>query len=96
MIVCYVILIFFTLNAKAVELDVTKTEGTIRFYGIYEPVGKPSPPPPDLTSQKIWNNGPQNRKHLPRTNFFSSYTNFWIGLTLIILGYELLKRRNKT
>lgn len=92
-----IILIIFPFNTtNATEVQRVETEGTIGFTGVYEPIGKPDPIPPENSVKPPVTEVAKPGGRLPQTNTRGSSWLTWLGV--LIIGIFVLfgnkKRKN--
>ncbi|NBA63724.1 LPXTG cell wall anchor domain-containing protein [Enterococcus mundtii] len=79
------LLVLFTLDTpycvNASSIQVTETESSIQFTGVYEPMGIPDPPPSNIVKPAIGG-------ELPQTN--TKIQNHWIWLGWLFIGLVVI------
>lgn len=81
--------------AVAQEDQLAETNGTIGFTGVYEPIGKPDPTPPESIVRLPVTEVVKPGGKLPQTNDNESSRLLWLGILIICFIFLLWKRKNK-
>lgn len=83
------------IDAQGKEVQEVETEGSVQFTGIYEPIGKPEPTPPDGSEKPP--SGDVNRPDgsLPKTNMIGETYLYWGGIGVLFFVILLWKRRKQ-
>ena len=84
------------IDAQGKEVQEVETEGSVQFTGIYEPIGKPEPTPPDGIEKPP--SGDTNRPDdgsLPKTNMMNDSHLYWAGVGTLFFLIILWKRKNQ-
>lgn len=83
------------IDAQGKEVQEVETEGSVQFTGIYEPIGKPEPTPPDGSEKPP--SGGVNRPDgsLPKTNMIGETYLYWVGIGILFFVILFWKRRKQ-
>lgn len=79
----------------AKEVQKVKTEGTIGFTGVYDPIGTPEPSPPDTIARPPSNGQNKPNGRLPQTNDQSRHWLTLLGIGFLVLIILIIFRRAK-
>lgn len=89
------LIIFYPITFEsAVEVQHMETDGTIGFIGVYEPSGKPDPPP-DTTLRPPITESAKPDGSLPKTNEVRQFGALWIGIFFVSLVCVIWRKRHK-
>lgn len=77
------------------EVQEVETDGSVQFTGIYVPIGKPEPTPPEGVEKPP--SGGVNRPDgsLPKTNMIGEMHLYWLGTGILFFVILLWRRRKK-
>lgn len=92
-----IVTIFTGPIGRAQEVSSIETEGSVSFTGIYEPIGKPDPTPPENDVDPPVVEIEKPKGYLPQTNDSVQEWLSWLGVLIIIISYFLrrMKHNNK-
>ncbi|MEB8401536.1 LPXTG cell wall anchor domain-containing protein [Enterococcus casseliflavus] len=80
-----------TTNVTAVEIKSTETNGSIEFSGVYEPIGKPDPTPPESMVIPPIIEVAKPDGMLPQTNDLTHSFLTWFGVIIIAICWKRKK-----
>ena len=90
-----IITAFSSSIAVAQEVQQVETAGTIGFTGVYEPIGKPDPTPPETIVRPPIIELDKPGGILPQTSEIMNSWRIWLGVLLISLVFLSWKRKRK-
>lgn len=94
-LITLMIILFSSNLANAQEAQQVKTKGTIGFTGVYEPIGKPDPTPPESIARPAITEVDKPGGTLPQTNYLRHYLLIWLGVCLINAVFVFMEKIEK-